>query len=685
MPLIPVVGRKSLTARLLVGAIYALLILGAVTMVYPFTLMISTATTGESDWRQFQLVPTYWYSDAALLRKYMLNRQGVGDLAWEFGREDWHLIQDIEPTHIQPLLEMPDAPVQRAAADWQSFLASVDDDLKELHFLDNDQRRFSVLSLRTEYFEWLREKYDGALSRVCDLYEDSAEKWVELGMPPGFTGRWVPDPHDLRHQDWREYVASRNAHEQRLLTPDSQAFNALRREFGNVGGLLAQHRKTLTGDQAARRDAGTLTLADFTWEVLDKYEWGRELKLYQLRTRIPIDYIRLTEAAREPFEAFAGESFPGLAPEFTTTPPHDVSQRAAYMAFIRSKRSTLEHLRMRDPRAMWREYLRDEYGRVEAVNEAHGTEYASLAEADLPSLKVGLAAFRDARDEIKRRFLLGNFREVIGFIVVHGRALINTFIFIFLAITGALTVNPMAAYALSRFRLRYASHILVFVLATMAFPAEVVMIPNFLMVKSFPLGAIVLAGAGALMFMLARGLLRLRIPLGISLVLATVSAGVAAWLLPPALAEWMGREDLNVTLMNTFFALVLPGLAHGFSIFLLKGFFDSLPPELYEAAMLDGAGEITMFTRITMPLCKPVLAVIALGAFTTAYGSFMFAFLTCQDPRMWTLMVFLYQFQQESSVPLVMAALVVSAIPTLLVFVFCQKIILRGIVIPTFK
>jgi multiple sugar transport system permease protein len=187
------------------------------------------------------------------------------------------------------------------------------------------------------------------------------------------------------------------------------------------------------------------------------------------------------------------------------------------------------------------------------------------------------------------------------------------------------------------------------------------------------------------MFMLARGLLRLRIPLGISLVLATVSAGVAAWLLPPALAEWMGREDLNVTLMNTFFALVLPGLAHGFSIFLLKGFFDSLPPELYEAAMLDGAGEITMFTRITMPLCKPVLAVIALGAFTTAYGSFMFAFLTCQDPRMWTLMVFLYQFQQESSVPLVMAALVVSAIPTLLVFVFCQKIILRGIVIPTFK
>ena len=101
--------------------------------------------------------------------------------------------------------------------------------------------------------------------------------------------------------------------------------------------------------------------------------------------------------------------------------------------------------------------------------------------------------------------------------------------------------------------------------------------------------------------------------------------------------------------------------------------------------MLDGAGEVRMFCTITMPLCKPVLAVIALKAFTLAYGTFMFAFLTCQDPKMWTLMVFLYQFQQTYSVPLVMASLVISAIPTLLVFIFCQNIILRGIVIPTFK
>ena len=121
------------------------------------------------------------------------------------------------------------------------------------------------------------------------------------------------------------------------------------------------------------------------------------------------------------------------------------------------------------------------------------------------------------------------------------------------------------------------------------------------------------------------------------------------------------------------------------SFFLLKGFFDSLPPELYEAGLIDGASEWRMFRSITLPLCKPILAVLALGAFTAAYGMFMHAFLICQDPDMWTIMVFLYEFQQTHAVPMIMAALVVAALPTLLVFVFCQNIILRGIVIPTFK
>jgi multiple sugar transport system permease protein len=141
----------------------------------------------------------------------------------------------------------------------------------------------------------------------------------------------------------------------------------------------------------------------------------------------------------------------------------------------------------------------------------------------------------------------------------------------------------------------------------------------------------------------------------------------------------------DLGLLNTFAALLLPGMANGYSIFLLKGFFDSLPKELYEAADIDGATEWNKFWIITMNLSKPILAVVALGAFSAAYSNFMYAFILCQDRDMWTLMVWLYQLQQFSSQGVVFASLIIAAIPTLIVFICFQNVILRGIVVPTEK
>ena len=163
-----------------------------------------------------------------------------------------------------------------------------------------------------------------------------------------------------------------------------------------------------------------------------------------------------------------------------------------------------------------------------------------------------------------------------------------------------------------------------FFLATMAFPGAVTMIPNFLLLK-------------------------------------------------------------ELHLLNSYWALVLPGLANGFNIFILKGFFDSIPQEMYESAMLDGAGEWVMFWRFTMALSTPVLALTALGAFTSAYSAFMFALIICPDERMWTIMVWLYQLQQTAHQSVVFAALVLAALPTLLVFVLAQRVIMQGIVVPIEK
>ena len=233
-------------------------------------------------------------------------------------------------------------------------------------------------------------------------------------------------------------------------------------------------------------------------------------------------------------------------------------------------------------------------------------------------------------DHGTRDFLAGalaNYRLVGEYLFVRGRAFFNTIVLVVLSVLASLTVNPLAAYALSRFKMRSTESVILFLLATMAFPAAVTAIPGFLLLR-----------------------------------------------------------DLG--LLNTFAALVLPTVANGMSIFILKGFFDALPRELYEAAAIDGAPEWTVFRRITLPMCAPILAVNALNAFIHAYASWEWAFLVCHKESHWTLAVWMYQMSVDTFAGqpwCVMAGFVLVSIPTATVFILCQKVILRGIVLPSMK
>jgi ABC-type glycerol-3-phosphate transport system permease component len=272
----------------------------------------------------------------------------------------------------------------------------------------------------------------------------------------------------------------------------------------------------------------------------------------------------------------------------------------------------------------WQDYLERKYSTIANLNSNWGTDYTGFDQAKMPVEEHDWVHFKSEKWSWRWWFFSQNYTIVADYLLLHGRAIMVTLVYVSLAILTALTINPMAAYALSRFQLPGTYKILLFCMATMAFPAAVTMIPSFLLIK-------------------------------------------------------------NLGMLNTFWALVLPGAASGYNIFLLKGFFDSLPKELYEAARIDGASEARMFLQVTVPLSKPILALIALQAFTGAYGRFMFAFIICQDPKMWTIMVFLYQFQQQMSISIVFAALTLACIPTLLLFIFCQNIILRGIIVPMEK
>jgi len=288
----------------------------------------------------------------------------------------------------------------------------------------------------------------------------------------------------------------------------------------------------------------------------------------------------------------------------------------------------VEQWRIRDtlPEKAFQEFAWARHGSVEAINTAYGLKLESLEQLGVPFGQALLVTFANREGAFVRDSLAGNYAAVLDYLVHRGLAVRNTVILVILSVFIALTVNPLAAYALSRFRLRASEQILVFCLATMAFPAAVAAIPGFLLLR-----------------------------------------------------------DLG--LLNTFAALVLPSAANGMTIFLLKGFFDSLPKELYEAATIDGAPEWTVFLRISLPLVKPILAVGMLNAFIAAYNGWEWAIIVAQDPRIWTIAVWTYEFSQTlSGAPhLIMASFIVNSIPVLLVFLFCQKIILRGIILPQMK
>ena len=144
---------------------------------------------------------------------------------------------------------------------------------------------------------------------------------------------------------------------------------------------------------------------------------------------------------------------------------------------------------------------------------------------------------------------------------------------------------------------------------------------------------------------------------------------------------WLARPDLALAAIMA--ALVWQGFPF-FAITILAG-LQTIPAELYEAAEIDGAGEWTKFWTITMNTSKPILAVTALHAFTSAYSAFMMALIIIPDQRMWTLMVWIYQLQTSAHSTVVFASLVIAAIPTFLIFVLCQNIIMRGIVVPQEK
>jgi multiple sugar transport system permease protein len=165
---------------------------------------------------------------------------------------------------------------------------------------------------------------------------------------------------------------------------------------------------------------------------------------------------------------------------------------------------------------------------------------------------------------------------------------------------------------------------------------------------------------------------------------------VLATLMVPAIVTFMPLFVLvaNMGLVNTHAGLILPFLAGGFGVFLMRQFIGGIPDELLDAARVDGAGEHYIFWRIVMPLCGPAIATLTILTFLGSWNSFLWPLVVATSDNMYTLPVAIALFatgQQETNVALLMAGSVVVIVPVLIVFILLQRHFTQGIAMTGIK
>lgn len=593
MPIIPHIGRKRPKIRALIVVMYGLLIAGAITMVFPFLLMLSGSVKGDADINLMEPIPQFLYSEKMQFARFQEARYQSFDML-------------SSAYHKRLLLwdqaSLPKKKDAKSLGVFRQFLKENIGSFPEHFYIIQEMWGPGRVSARNARL--FRETVIAECGDIEDYnqrYKGAIRNWNEFpGAADGFITKEFSydkrDPIVVRYLDFK-----------RSARPSDKVML-------DVDGLFANWQR-LGNNSAGNGSEFHIFRSAPPADPVERKVWEKFVRNYLNST-----FVRLTPEGSERFRAFLKKQFPGGLAELNRILQ---TNYASYEAID----GGIDDLSVPAVFTQYSDFIANdcpiECMRVDTASTRY-REYARDANATMPLVAYDYETFKDSKSSFMKEMLSRNYLSVIQYMVVYGRAVFNTFVFVGLSMLVALTINPIAAYALSRFNLKSTYTILMFCLATMAFPGAVTMIPNFLLLK-----------------------------------------------------------ELN--LLNSFWALILPSVANGYSIFILKGFFDSIPREIYESAMIDGASEWTMFWRFTMALSTPILALIALGAFTAAYTAFMFALIICPDERMWTMMVWLYQLQQGASQSVIYAALVLAAIPTLLVFVFAQNVIMKGIVIPVEK
>lgn len=211
----------------------------------------------------------------------------------------------------------------------------------------------------------------------------------------------------------------------------------------------------------------------------------------------------------------------------------------------------------------------------------------------------------------------------------------NSTIVTAVAVGGSLLLNTLAGFAFARLRFRGSQFMFLLLLLGLMIPAQVTIIPQFLLLKSVPF-----FGGN----------------------------------------DWLGSGGTGW--LDSYYALIIPELSGAFGIFMARQFFQQVPRALDEAAYIDGAGILRLFFYIYIPLSGPLLGTLGIFKFVGVWNDFFHPLIYTSSPSMRTIQLGLQVFRGEYQVQynLLMAATLMVSLPIVIAFFLFQKQFIRSVV-----
>jgi multiple sugar transport system permease protein len=139
--------------------------------------------------------------------------------------------------------------------------------------------------------------------------------------------------------------------------------------------------------------------------------------------------------------------------------------------------------------------------------------------------------------------------------------------------------------------------------------------------------------------------------------------------------------------LDSYWGIMFPGMMTAFGTFLMKQFFETVPDDFLEAARIDGLNEFTIWWKIAMPLVTPALSALAIFTFLGNWTAFFWPLIVTTSAELYTLPVGLSSFAVEQSIQWekIMTGASIATLPTLIIFLFLQRYIVRGVMLAGLK